>query len=114
MGQSKRRRTMVLRIQGAILILLLAGCAATTPRPYPWNFPPEHEWNAPLETSWVNLVDTWRRVTAPKGMIYDPLMRNYQPNLYTYEPETHRTTETSGLIERAGTSDLLGTSPEGQ
>jgi hypothetical protein len=47
----------------------------------PHNFPPVHEWNAPLETSWVNAVDTWRKVTAPPGNIYDPLMRSYQPDL---------------------------------
>lgn len=86
---------MVLRIQGAILALIITGCAATTPRPYPWNFPPAREWNQPLETSWVNAVDTWRSITAPKGKVYDPLMKNYQPDFGTHEPHTHKTTETS-------------------
>jgi len=64
------------------LCLAYAGCAATTWRTSaPWNFPPQHEWNAPLETSWINLVDTYRRLTAPKGKVYDPIMRNYQPDL---------------------------------
>ncbi len=91
---------MVLRIQGAILALIVAGCSTYPPRPYPWNFPPEEEWNAPLETSWINFVDTWRKLTAPKGKIYDPLMRNYQPNLNTHEPQKDRTTETGSFIER--------------
>jgi hypothetical protein len=90
---------MVLRIQGAILALILTGCATYPPRPYPWNFPPEEEWNAPFEASWVNLVDAWRRVTAPKGKIYDVIMRNYQPNLNIYEPQRHRATEKRGPIE---------------
>jgi hypothetical protein len=65
----------------AILLLLLAGCAATNWRPTaPWNFPSAHEWNAPLETSWQNAVDTYRRLTAPPGRVYDPLMGNYQPD----------------------------------
>lgn len=71
---------MVLRFQGAILAIVITGCAAT-PRPYPWNFPPEEEWNQPFETSWQNAVDTYRRLTAPKGKTWDPLMQNYQPYL---------------------------------
>ena len=68
-------------ITATALCLAYAGCAATTWRTTaPWNFPPEHEWNAPLETSWINLVDTYRRLTAPKGRVYDPIMRNYQPD----------------------------------
>lgn len=64
------------------LCLAYAGCAATTWRTTaPWNFPAAHEWNAPLETSWINLVDTYRAITAPKGKVYDPIMRNYQPDL---------------------------------
>jgi len=74
---------MVLRIQGAILAIILTSCA-TTPRPYPWNFPPEEEWNQPFETSWQNAVDMYRRLTAPKGKLWDPLMQNYQPDL-SYE-----------------------------
>ena len=75
---------MVLRIQRAgIVIASLAtiGCASYPPRPYPWNFPDEQEWNAPLETSWDNAVDFYRRLTAPKGKIWDPLMQNYQQDL---------------------------------
>ena len=69
-------------ITATALCLAYAGCASTTWRTTaPWNFPPEHEWNAPLETSWINLVDTYRRLTAPKGKVYDPIMRNYQPDL---------------------------------
>ena len=70
---------MVLRIQGAILAIILCGCA-TTPRPYPWNFPDEAEWNAPLETSWVNAVDTFRNLTAPKGKIWNPILQDYEPD----------------------------------
>jgi hypothetical protein len=70
---------MVLRLQGAILALVITGCALT-PRPYPWNFPDEQEWNAPLETSWVNLVDTYRNWTAPKGQVWNPLIREYEPD----------------------------------
>lgn len=88
---------MVLRIQGAILAAALCGCVSSyPPRPYPWNFPPVEEWNAPFEMSWVNFVDTVRRVTAPKGKIYDSLMRNYQPDFSIHELQTHRTTKTSG------------------
>lgn len=60
----------------------LFGCAH---RPWrvtaPHNFPPAHEWNAGLETSWINAVDMWRRLTAPEGTIYDPVMRSNQPDL---------------------------------
>lgn len=73
---------MTPKLAAGALCLAYAGCAATTWRTAaPWNFPPEHEWNAPLETSWINLVDTYRRLTAPKGKVYDPIMRNYQPDL---------------------------------
>ncbi len=72
---------MVLRIQATILASLVTIGCATTPRPYPWNFPPEEEWNAPLETSWVNLVDTYRNWTAPKGQVWNPLIREYEPDL---------------------------------
>jgi hypothetical protein len=34
-----------------------------------------------MEMSWVNAVDAWRRLTAPRGKLYDPIMQNYQPNL---------------------------------
>ena len=70
---------MVLRLQGAILAIILTGCAAT-PRPYPWNFPPEEEWNAPLETSWLNLIDNWRNLTAPRNKVWNPLIREYEPD----------------------------------
>lgn len=75
---------MVLRLQGAwigIALLVASGCVSYPPRPYPWNFPPASEWNKPLETSWDNAVEMYRRLTAPKGKIWDPLMRNYQPDL---------------------------------
>lgn len=72
---------MVLRIQGAIVLAaILLGCEAI-PRPYPWNFPDESEWNQPFETSWQNAVDLYRRLTAPNGKIWDPLMQNYQQDL---------------------------------
>jgi hypothetical protein len=70
---------MVLRIQGAILAIVITGCVST-PRPYPWNFPDEQEWNAPLETSWVNLVDAFRNWTAPKGKIWNPILSEYEPD----------------------------------
>lgn len=71
---------MVLRIQAAILTSLVTIGCATTPRPYPWNFPDEAEWNAPLETSWVNLVDTYRNLTAPKGKVWNPILSEYEPD----------------------------------
>jgi hypothetical protein len=70
---------MVLRLQGAILAIVITGCAST-PRPYPWNFPSEEEWNAPLETSWVNAVDAFRNWTAPKGKVWNPLIEEYEPD----------------------------------
>ena len=70
---------MVLRIQRTILALLAVGCAAT-PRPYPWNFPEAREWNQPLEFSWVNAVDNYRNLTAPRGQIWNPLVRSYEPD----------------------------------
>ena len=60
--------------------LVTIGCASY-PRPYPWNFPDETEWNQPLETSWQNAVDTYRKLTAPKGKKWDSLMGNYQQDL---------------------------------
>jgi hypothetical protein len=69
-------------IASGLLFTAFAGCAAASwRRTAPWNFPPAHEWNAPLETSWQNAVDLYRRLTAPPGQIYDPLMQNYQPDL---------------------------------
>jgi hypothetical protein len=66
----------------AILTLLAAGCAAESWRMRaPWNFPPAHEWNAPLETSWLNAVALYRRLTAPRGQIWDDLTQSYQPDL---------------------------------
>jgi hypothetical protein len=76
---------MVLRIQGAILAIIATGCAST-PRPYPWNFPEAREWNQPLETSWVNAVDSYRNLTKPKGKIWNPLIRSYEPD-FGYEIE---------------------------
>jgi hypothetical protein len=73
---------MVLRLQRAgigIALLINIGCASY-PRPYPWNFPSEEEWNAPLETSWVNAVDAFRNWTAPKGQVWNPLIREYEPD----------------------------------
>ncbi len=80
---------MVLRLQRAgiaIALLITSGCVSYPPRPYPWNFPPEHEWNAPLETSWVNAVDAFRNWTAPKGRVWNPLIRQYEPD-FGYEIE---------------------------
>jgi hypothetical protein len=73
---------MVLRLQraGIGLALLIASGCASHPRPYPWNFPPEEEWNAPLETSWLNLVDNWRNLTAPRNKVWNPLIREYEPD----------------------------------
>lgn len=81
---------MVLRIQRTWIVivnlwiviasLVTIGCASY-PRPYPWNFPPEEEWNQPFETSWQNAVDMYKRLTAPKGKGWDPLMQNYQQDL---------------------------------
>jgi len=75
---------MVLRIQrvaGIVVALLITSGCTSYPRPYPWNFPPEEEWNQPFETSWQNAVDMYKRLTAPKGKIWDPLMQNYQQDL---------------------------------
>jgi hypothetical protein len=80
---------MVLRLQRAgigLTLLITSGCVSYPPRPYPWNFPPEHEWNAPLETSWVNFVDNWRNLTAPRKKIWNPLIRQYEPD-FGYEIE---------------------------
>ena len=80
---------MVLRFQRAgivISLLITSGCVSCPPRPYPWNFPPEHEWNAPLETSWVNAVDAFRNWTAPKGRVWNPIIRQYEPD-FGYEIE---------------------------
>ena len=71
---------MVLRIQTAVLAIVLTGCASVTPRPYPWNFPDEAEWNSPLETSWLNLVDTYRNLTAPNGKIWNSILSEYEPD----------------------------------
>ena len=73
---------MGLRLQkaGIILASLVAIGCASYPRPYPWNFPDEQEWNQPLETSWVNAVDAYRNLTKPKGKIWNPLIREYEPD----------------------------------
>ena len=74
---------MVLRLQRAGIVIALfiaSGCVSYPPRPYPWNFPPEREWNQPLETSWVNAVDAYRRMTAPKGKVWNPIVLQYEPD----------------------------------
>lgn len=81
-----------------VVALTLCGCADNERYrdEEPWNFPPAVEWNAPLEFSWVNAVDTWRRVSAPEGTIYDPLTRSYQPDfapLLGYGPITSSSNE---------------------
>jgi hypothetical protein len=73
---------MVLRLQRTGIViasLVMIGCVSY-PRPYPWNFPSEEEWNAPLETSWVNLVDNWRNLTAPRNKVWNPIIREYEPD----------------------------------
>ena len=80
---------MVLRIQrvaGIVLSLLVTIGCVSYPRPYPWNFPEAREWNQPLETSWVNAVDNYRNLTKPKGKIWNPLIRSYDPD-FGYEIE---------------------------
>lgn len=79
---------MVLRLQrtGIAIALLIASGCVSYPRPYPWNFPPEEEWNAPLETSWVNLVDNWRNLTAPRKKVWNPIIREYETD-FGYEIE---------------------------
>jgi hypothetical protein len=79
---------MVLRFQraGIGLAILIANGCVSYPRPYPWNFPPAHEWNAPLETSWVNLVDNWRKLTTPSNKVYCEITKSYQPD-FGYEIE---------------------------
>ena len=74
---------MVLRIQRTwiVVALLIASGCVSYPRPYPWNFPPKEEWNQPFETSWQNAVDMYKRLTAPKKRVWDPLMQNYQQDL---------------------------------
>lgn len=79
------------------LLLVLSGCSTTfvisgrspTMRPYPWNFPKAVEWNRPLEFSWVNAVDNYRNLTAPKGKIWNPLVKDYEPD-FGYEMELLR------------------------
>ena len=81
---------MVLRIQRyagivvaclwiVIALLITSGCVSY-PRPYPWNFPEAREWNQPLEFSWVNAVDNYRNLKSSKGKIWNPLVRNYEPD----------------------------------
>jgi hypothetical protein len=33
-----------------------------------------------LEFSWVNAVDNYRNLTAPKEKIWNPLVRDYEPD----------------------------------
>ncbi len=80
---------MVLRLQRAgigIALLVASGCVSYPPRPYPWNFPPAEEWNQPLETSWVNAVDAYRKLNNPPKKIWNPLIREYEPD-FGYEIE---------------------------
>lgn len=67
------------------LLSILIGTSCSSQIRYrksePWNFPPASEWNQPLETSWNNAVEMYRRLTAPKGKMWDPLMGNYQSDL---------------------------------
>lgn len=73
-----------MRMALATLVLLAGGCSSPAQswrHRAPWNFPPAHEWNQPLETSWLNAVDLYRRLTAPRGQIWDDLTRSYQPDL---------------------------------
>ena len=80
---------MVLRIQrvaGIVVASLVTIGCVSYPRPYPWNFPDEQEWNQPLEASWVNAVDAYRNLTKPKGKIWNPLIREYEPD-FGYEIE---------------------------
>ena len=69
-----------------VMSLLIATGCVSYPRPYPWNFPDEREWNQPLETSWINAVDAYRNLTAPKGKIWNPLIKQYEPD-FGYEIE---------------------------
>jgi len=65
------------------MIVVCGGCGYTQlyRKGQPQNFPPVAEFNAGLETSWINAVDNYRKVMAPKGKVYDPVMRSYQPKL---------------------------------
>ena len=70
------RAAVLLATSYACLGLVAFGGCAAAPRPYPWNFPDAQEWNQPLETSWVNVVDGWRRLTTRQlktvdGMVYE-------------------------------------------
>lgn len=74
---------MVLRIQryaGLVAVSLATIGCVSYPRPYPWNFPEAREWNQPLEFSWVNAVDNYRNLTSPRGKLWNPLVRDYEPD----------------------------------
>jgi hypothetical protein len=76
------------KIVSLAAIVLCIGCGSTQlyRKGQPQNFPPVSEFNAGLETSWINAVDNYRKAMAPKGMVYDPVMRNYQPKLHSITP----------------------------
>jgi len=42
-----------------------------------------------LETSWVNAVDGYRNLTKPKGKIWNPIIRSYEPD-FGYEIELQK------------------------
>ena len=64
----------------AALLWLFGCCSKNWQETSPWNFPPAKEWNEGLEFSWVNAVDKFRVLTAPRGKVYDPVMRSYAPD----------------------------------
>jgi abortive infection bacteriophage resistance protein len=45
-----------------------------------------------LETSWVNAVDAFRNWTAPKGRVWNPIIRQYEPD-FGYEIELMKVLE---------------------
>lgn len=68
-------------VASALLAMAVCGCSSTNWRhTSPWNFPSAEEWNQPLEMSWVNAVDKFRALTAPKGTVYDPLTQTTGPD----------------------------------
>jgi hypothetical protein len=84
MNRARKKAALAFLLAAAFWLFATAwlfGCSSSTWRQKaPHNFPPAHEWNAGLETSWINAVDMWRRLTAPRGTIYDPVMRSNQPD----------------------------------
>jgi len=78
----------VKRLVPLLVIVVCGGCGYTQlyRKGQPQNFPPVAEFNAGLETSWINAVDNYRKLMAPNGKVYDPVMRSYQPKLHTIAP----------------------------